>query len=76
MADEPDNLILVMLRRIEGRSTDIETKIDRLIDDVSDLKVRTTNVEENLTVVHRRLDRIDARMDRVERRLGLIESAH
>ena len=36
MSEEPDNLILVYLRRIDG-------KIDRLTDDVQDLKHRVTS---------------------------------
>ena len=68
---EPDNMTLVYLRRID-------TKMDRLIDEVSDMKVRLTNVEERLASVelsiagtHRRIDRVEQRLDRVERRLDL-----
>ena len=67
MADEPDNLTLFYLRRIDQ-------KIDRLTDDVSDLKIRMTNVDEGLAGVNRRLDRMEARMDRVERRLDLVDA--
>jgi tetrahydromethanopterin S-methyltransferase subunit G len=52
MADEPDNLALRMLRRIDE-------KLDRLIEDVQGLKVRMTNVEA-------RLDRIERRLELVE----------
>src|SRR5215471_2848890 len=38
MSQEPDNLVLVYLRRIDG-------KIDRLTDDVQDLKHRVTSLE-------------------------------
>ena len=38
MSGEPDSLVLVYLRRIDG-------KIDRLIDDVQDLKHRVTSLE-------------------------------
>jgi predicted nucleic acid-binding Zn-ribbon protein len=48
-------------------------KLDRLQDDVADLKVRMTSVEEGLAGVNRRLDRLDARVDRIERRLDLAE---
>ncbi len=67
MADEPDNLMLIYLRRIDE-------KVDRLIDEVRDLKVRTTSVEENLAGVHRRLDRIEMRVERIERRLDLVDA--
>ncbi len=64
MTEEPDNIVLIYLRRIDE-------KVDRLIDEVRDLKVRMTNVEEGLAGVHRRLDRVEDRMERVERRLDL-----
>jgi len=69
MTHEPDNLTLVMLRPIES-------KLDRVIDDVQDLKVRMTGVEEGLAGVNRRLDRIEVRVERVERRLDLVDAAH
>jgi chromosome condensin MukBEF ATPase and DNA-binding subunit MukB len=64
--DQPDNLVLIYLRRID-------TKIDRMTDDLSDLKIRMTNVEEGLAGVNRRLDRSEARLDRIERRIDLVE---
>ncbi|MGH6846411.1 MAG: hypothetical protein ACREC0_02910 [Methylocella sp.] len=69
MMPEPDNLVLVYLRRIDE-------KVDRVIDDVRDLKVRITNLEEGQAGIHRRLDRIEARLDRIERRLDLVEPPH
>jgi predicted nuclease with TOPRIM domain len=69
MVDTPDNLIFEYLRRLDG-------KLDRVIDDLSDLKVRGTNLEEGLAGVNRRLDRIEVRLDRVERRLDLIDQPH
>ena len=65
MAEEPDNLVLQLLRRMD-------TKLDRVLDDVSDLKVRMTHVEEGLAGVNRRLDRLEARVDRIEQRLDLV----
>jgi hypothetical protein len=46
-------------------------KIDRLIDDLADLKLRTASTEEALGGVNRRLDRLDIRVERRERRLDL-----
>jgi chromosome condensin MukBEF ATPase and DNA-binding subunit MukB len=68
MADDPDNLVLTLLRRVDS-------KLDRVIDDVQDLKVRMTAVEEGLAGVNRRLDRIEIRVERVERRLDLVGAA-
>ena len=46
MADEPDNLVLQLLRRMD-------TKLDRVLEDVSDLKARMTHVVEGLAGVNR-----------------------
>ena len=68
MADEPENLVLRYLRRIDD-------KLDRVADDVRELKIRMTAVEENLASLNRRFDRLEARVDRIERRLELTETA-
>jgi hypothetical protein len=64
MADTPENLVLMMLRKMD-------TKLDRVVEDLRDLKVRVTHLEEGQAGIHRRLDRIDERLDRAERRLEL-----
>ncbi|HZP20200.1 MAG TPA: hypothetical protein VFB16_08310 [Bauldia sp.] len=76
MADDPDNLVLVYLPRIDE-------KVDRLIDDVGDLKIRMTTVEErvaglefSIAGVNRRIDRVEQRLDRIEKRLDLVELPH
>ena len=69
MADELDNLVLQMLRRIDA-------KLDRVIEDVQDLKIRMTHVEEGLAGVNRRLDRLEMRVDRIERRLEPADATH
>lgn len=68
MSDGPDSLVLRFLRTIDG-------KLDRVLDEVSDLKIRVTNVEENLVALNRRVDRFDTRAERIERRLGLAEGS-
>ena len=67
MTEEPENIVLVMLRRIDA-------KIDRVADDVRDLKVRQTATEEALAGVNRRLDRLDMRVERIEKRLDLVDA--
>ena len=67
MSDEPDSIIL---RNLRG----IREVLDRLAHDVSDIKVRMTNMEIGLSGVNRRLDRVDERLERLERRAGLIEA--
>ncbi len=44
MSGEPDNLVLQYLRRMDA-------KIDRIVDDVQNLKVRMTAVEEGMAVL-------------------------
>lgn len=66
MTDEPNNVVLVLLRRIDERT-------QRMADDLNDLKVRVTHVEEGLAGVNRRLDRLEQRVERIERRLDLVE---
>ena len=61
--------MLVFLRRIDE-------KVDRLIDDVNDLKAGVSAVEENLAGVHRRIDRLELPVERIERRLDLAEATH
>jgi septation ring formation regulator EzrA len=73
---EPDNLLLEYMRRFDRRLTEMDTKIDRVLDDVHMLKVRMTAVEENLVGIQRRIDRVEERLERIERRVGLIDAAH
>jgi archaellum component FlaC len=65
MVNEPENLVLRQLHSMDG-------KLDRILDDVHDLKIRMTSVEEGLSGVHRRLDRVEQRVDRIEMRLDLV----
>jgi predicted nucleic acid-binding Zn-ribbon protein len=66
MVDEPDNIVLIYLRRMDE-------KIDRLADDMRDMKVRLTAVEESVVGVQRRMDRLEARIERIEKRLDLVK---
>ena len=67
MTDAPESLILRYLRQIDQ-------KVDRVIEELHDLKIRMTAVEENSVGVHRRIDRAEARLDRIERRLNLADA--
>ena len=69
MAREPENMMLVLLRKIDERT-------ERMAEDLQDLKVRVTSVEEGLAGVNRRLDRLDSRVERIERRLELTDATH
>jgi archaellum component FlaC len=66
---EPDNAVLVLLRRLDE-------KMDRVLDEMHDVKVRLTAMEENMAGAHRRMDRIEQRVERIERRLDLVDTTH
>jgi archaellum component FlaC len=69
MAGERDNVVLMPLRRIDECT-------QRMAEDLQDLKVRVTHVEEGLAGVNRRMDRLEQRVERIERRLDLVEPSH
>ena len=69
MATEPENAVLQYLRRSDE-------KLDRVIDEMLDVKAPLTAVEEGVAGVNRRLDRLEVRVERIERRLDLVEQPH
>jgi hypothetical protein len=69
MVDAPDNVVLQYLRRFDA-------KLDRVVDEMLDVKVWLTAVEEGLAGVNRRLDRVEIRIERIERRLDLVDQPH
>ncbi len=69
MADEPDSVVLAILRKIDQRT-------ERMAEDLHDLKTRVTSVEEGLVGVNRRLDRLESRVERIEKRLELSDVTH
>jgi predicted nucleic acid-binding Zn-ribbon protein len=76
MSDTPT--VLDYLREQFAR---VHIKLDRLTDDVANLKVRMTSVETQVALLHGdfanqsgRLDRIENRLDRIERRLDLADA--
>jgi hypothetical protein len=68
MMPEPDNVVLVYLRRIDE-------KADRVIDDMRDIKFRVTTLTKGKLVSNAE-DRVEARLDRIERRLDLVDLPH
>jgi hypothetical protein len=64
--DEPANLVLEILRRLDDRTA-------RMADDLANIKIRMTAVEEGLVQLNRRVDRPESRVERIERRLELNE---
>jgi hypothetical protein len=67
---------------LRGQFDRVHVKLDRLSDDVSDLKRRMTSLETKVALLHGafaiqslRIDRIDVRLERIERRPDLVGSA-
>jgi hypothetical protein len=77
MSDNPNGQVLDYLREQFAR---VNVKLDRLTEDVTNLKVRATGMEAEmgyvrigLAEVNSRLDRLDARVALIERRLDLTD---
>ncbi len=66
MSDQPENLALVYLRRIDA-------KLDKLQTDIPEIKERLGFLEGTYASVSRRVDRMDDRLERIERRLDLVD---
>lgn len=58
---------MTYLRRMDG-------KLDRLVEDMRDLKLRMTGTAEGVAGIHRRLDRLEGGIERIERRLDIVEA--
>ncbi len=81
MTAEPENLVLVYLRRLD-------TKIDAIKDDLQDVKARLNRVENSLITMRReqtndaegvahleaRFDRFSERLARIEKRLEITDA--
>ena len=74
MAETSLELLGVLVERVLTGQRRLEAKLDRIGDDIADLKLRATNAEEALAGVNRRLDRLDGRAERIERRLDLADA--
>ena len=64
---DPNNFIHQYLRRLDQ-------KVDRLTDDVKELKLRVSGVEQAVAIQSSRIDRVELRLERIERRLDLVET--
>ena len=67
MSEDADSLVLRHLHRID-------IKVDRLIDDMRDIKHRMTTVEKSVAGQSRRLDRVEDRLDRIERQFDFVDA--
>ncbi|HXF89639.1 MAG TPA: hypothetical protein VNK48_14895 [Xanthobacteraceae bacterium] len=69
MVKEPENVVLLLLRKVDERT-------ERMSGDLQDLKARVTSVDEGLAGENRRLERLESRVERIERRLELSNASH
>jgi hypothetical protein len=69
MADEPDNIVLVYLRRLDE-------KLDRMAGYIGEMKTSLTNIEALMGQIELRLDRRENRFDRIDKHLDLSDVAH
>ena len=76
MSDQPENLMLIYLRRIDERTDRIETDLRDVKRRMTSLEEQTANLYHSYAGVQVRLDRIDSRVERIERRLDLAETTH
>jgi antitoxin component HigA of HigAB toxin-antitoxin module len=67
MSDQPDSLVLILLRRIDQKMDDVRA-------DVRELKERVGRLEEIASSISRRIDRTGDHIDRIERRLDISEA--
>ena len=47
---------------------------DAMREDIHDLKVRTSAIEQGIGVIHNRIDRVEVRLERIEKRLDLVNA--
>lgn len=66
MPEEPDNVVLVYLRRLNER-------LDALHEDNREIKTRLGILAQQGASLSSRIDRIEFRLDRIEKRLDLVE---
>jgi hypothetical protein len=66
MSDGADTMIVHLLGKIDER-------LDRMADDLHDVKARLISVGGNMGVINRRVDRTGDSLDLIEVRLGQLE---
>jgi hypothetical protein len=66
MADEPDSLVLVCLRRLDAGVADLGAAM-------GEVKKRVGTLEQRYASISRRLDRLDGDVQQIKRRLDLVE---
>ena len=65
MSDQPENITLVYLRRIDQ-------KIDALREDMTEVKERLGHLEGQYAGLSRRVDRLSGDVEQIKRRLDIV----
>ena len=74
MADEPENFVAEMLRRIRASQERMELDMPDLKARVSSLKLHQGQELTLLGSISQRMDRSEERIGRIERRLDLVDA--
>ena len=70
---EVTDIVVQMLQKIQLPLGRLETDMSSLKEDMHLIKVRVTDLEENMAGMNRCMDKFEVRTERVERRLDLVE---
>ena len=68
MSDQPENILLIYLRRIDQ-------KVDHLGQDMIEVKERLGFLEQQYSSISRRIDRVGGDVEFIKRRLDLVDTA-
>ena len=68
MSDQPENILLVYLRRIDQ-------KVDHLGQDMIEVKERLGFLEQQYSSISRRIDRVGGDVEFIKRRPDLVDTA-
>jgi len=73
MSDEPDNIVLRYLRRIDERLDRVDTSLQNLIARACSVAAQVAGLRKDFVRLEVRVDQMDDRMKRMERRLDLTD---
>lgn len=73
MSDEPDNIVLRYLRRIDERLDRVDTSLQNLIARIGSVEEQVSGLRKDFVRLAVPFDQMDDRMKRMERRLDLTD---
>jgi hypothetical protein len=83
MAEEPENIVLVYLSRLDERVDfiaaeigDIKTPVTDIEERIGQFDLRLVQVDISTVGINQRIDRVGAHLYRIERRLDVVELPH